>query len=364
MGILDLFRRNAVQINDVDDDKYNDYHNYHFCANYIPELHKGDKPLGLIMYSAIMNVIWKGISNISWENCGKNLFTVDKIVEFLDSNASILINQYIEYGFICVLYDNKDKKYRIPNYNSIDGKGELVFDKNGRIVNKNAVVYYSPQYQKNRTSLYQVALPVISEINHIAGSDSFLTETLGCLGLLTGQEISKNAEQRKEFMKSLRTNYGIGEDKYQFILSDRDLHYQKIDPPVKDLQLIEKAKDFYKMLANLFGVPLPLLLDDQSTYNNVREARIFFYENTIRYYAEIMLKVGKNLITASNEFIPQNSLTYRLSNLPELEKTLSAGVEEREKLLEYLLKLKEAGMDVGKELINLTNDSKQLLNKL
>lgn len=364
MGIFDRFRRtNAVQINDVSQTERYRYHN-HFYTNYIPEFHKGDKPLGWLMYASILNVLWKGISNITFENSGKNIFLVDSIIKFIDANASLMVNQYIEYGFICVFYD-KDKNFRLPSFDPLDpSKSEIKFNDNGQIVNKYAVVIYSPQYQKDRRSLLSYGLPLITEINHIAGSDSFLTETLGCLGLLTGEEISKNAEQRKAFLKSLRTKYGIGEDKYQFILSDEDLKYQKIDPPVKDLELITKAKDFYKMLANLFGVPLPLLLDDQSTYNNVREARIFLYDNTIRYYAEILLKVGQNLITASGEFIPQNALTYHFTNIPEMETSISAACAERTALLEYLLKLKDAGMDVEKELIDLTNNSKGLLHKV
>ena len=78
----------------------------------------------------------------------------------------------------------------------------------------------------------------------------------------------------------------------------------------------------------------------------------------------MLLKVAKHLITASNDFIPQSAVTYRLANLPELETTLSAACEERTALLDYLLKLKAAGLDVEKELSQLYMESRDLLKRV
>lgn len=78
----------------------------------------------------------------------------------------------------------------------------------------------------------------------------------------------------------------------------------------------------------------------------------------------MLLKVGRELLTASAEFIPQSAITYRIENCPEVEKSLSAACEERIKYIEYLMKLKEAGIDVSKELDELYQESKNMLKEV
>jgi hypothetical protein len=351
MGLFNRDKKsNAVQINEVNQ-------NYTGWSPYIWFHKKGDKPLGNVYLQAIMNVIWKGLSNVTFEDTGKETITVNAITDFVESNTTLLVNQYLRLGFICVFYD-KDRNYRIPQ------DSEIRYDKFSRVINTHAVVIYSPQYQTEKTSLFRIALPIIADINKMAGAEDYLTETLGCFGILSGQDIPINPAGKEQLLSQMTEKYGIADGKYKFMLANHDIKYTPIEPDIKNLEFREKIKDHYKVLANLFGVPLPLLFDDAATYNNVKEARIFFYNNTIRYYAEVLLKVAKHLITASNDFIPQSAVTYRLANLPELETTLSAACEERTALLDYLLKLKTAGLDVEKELSQLYMESRDLLKRV
>lgn len=350
MGFLDNFRKkNAVQINQV---------NAQAWYPWLLPIKKGDKPIGNFLLQAILNQIWRGISNITFEDMskGKSL-TPEAIVNFIDDNAVLLVNQYNRLGYICVFY-NKERKYWIPQ------DSDIKFDLNGRIINKYAVVLYSPQYQSERSSLYKLSFPIIAEMNKIAGSDSYLTETLGCFGILSGKDMPLTNAEKENLQKGMSEQYGIADDKYKFMITNNPVTFTQVDSKIRELGFQDKIKTLYKYLANLWGVPLPLLFDDASTYNNVKEAKLYFYSNTIRFYAEILLKIARELLTASQEFIPQSTLTYRLENVPELETTLSAACEERGALLDYLLKLREAGMDVDEQLIELYNESHDLLQRV
>lgn len=340
---------NAFQVNEVNN-----------SPSFLPWVwgfSRHDKPLGNFLLQSILTQIWQGASNITFKGSGKSLMVVNDITTFIDRNSTLLINQWIQWGYMVVFYDRK-RNYRIPSYE------ELKFDTNGRIINKFAVVVYSPQYQTERSSLIKIAIPVIGSINKMAGSDDYLTETLGCLSILSGQDLPSNPQQKENFLKNFSDTYGIGQDKYQFLLSNREIKVTPINPPIKELGFSEKIEKSYKWLANLFGVPLQLLFSDSSTFNNVKEAKLYFMNNTIRFYAEQILKVGRELLTASNEFIPQNEITYKFQNTPELEKSLSAACEERSAYLKYLLELRDAGIDVSKELNELYQESRSLFKEV
>ena len=351
MGFFDNFRRkNAIQINDVNNSPIS-------LLPFTLNFNKNDKPLGNFFLNAIYNLLWQGISNVTFTQTGKEMITPADICNFIDKNAVLLMNQYINMGFITVFYD-KDRNYRIPKY------AELKFDSDGRVINKYAIVIYSPQYQTERTSLAKQAIPIIATINKMAGSEDYLTDTLGCLSILSGQDLPINPAQKENFLKNFQQTYGIGQDKYQFLLTNREIKYIPIQPDVKGLQFNEKIEKSYKYLCNLFGVPLQLIFNDASTFNNVKEARVFFYNSTIRYYAEVLLKVARELLTASVDFIPQEAITYKLENLPELETTLSSACQERQALLNYLISLKNAGVDTTAQIEQLYNESKDLLKRV
>lgn len=351
MGIFNRNKKkeNAVQINEVAQRPWMPW-----CFPHP----KKTKAVSKVYMDAIMNLLWKGISNVTFLTSKKNDGVTAEIISFIDANATILMEQYIARGFICVFFTEKGE-YRIPQEN------ELKFDKYRRIINKHAVVLYSPQYQTGRISLLHSALPILADIDSLAGADEYVTDSLGLFGILSGQDIPINPVGREKLMDEMNDKYGtFGDSPYHYMLAPHDIKFTALQPNVAQLKLRENMKESFKILCNLFGVPLPLLFDDASTYNNVKEARISFYDTTIRYYAEILLKIGQELLTASSQFIPQNTLTYRFENLPELEKSLSSACEERSAYLDYLIKLKDSGIDVSADLNLLYNESKDLLKRI
>lgn len=350
MSLIDrIFKKNAIQGNQIGQQVW---------FPFVWPGKQNEKPLGNILIQVILNLIWKGLSNVTFESNQKgNTITTESIIRFIDSNATLLVNQYINQGYVCVFYD-KHGNYRVPQLN------EIKTDGNGQIINKFAVVYYSPTYQTERSSLYKLSIPLIMDLNKIAGAQDYLTDTLGVMGILSGSDVPLSPAGKEQMLTSMNQNYGLMDGKYRFLLANNDLKYQAVNPDVKNLGLTDRILEDYKILCNLWGVPLQLVFNDSSTFNNVHEAKVFFYDSTIRYFSEILLKIARELLTASGQFIPQSSITYFFTNLPELETSLSGSCKERMALLEYLLRLRDAGMDVDKDIQKLYNESHDLLSRV
>ena len=151
-----------------------------------------------------------------------------------------LLNQYIRNGYICVFY-NKERKYWIPQ------DSDIKFDINGRIINKYAVVYYSPQYQTERSSLFKLSLPIIMEMNKIAGSDSYLTETLGNFIIMSGKDMPISAAEKENLQKSIKENYGLDADKNQIMITNNAVDVHQIDSKV--------PVEYQNNLPNTYSIP-------------------------------------------------------------------------------------------------------------
>lgn len=310
---------------------------------------KGFKPFGKLYLQTALNWIFNGVSNISFETVGGvSNYTANGICSFLDNNASLLVSQWLGMGFLAVFYD-RDHNYKIANSN------DLRFDQFGRVINRNTVVVYSPIYQTEKKGYMMLAKPAIQLLDTLANTLSESAGTMGVLPILSGNSIPANPQFKEQLSEAMTKTYGWGADQLKYFLSQQELKVDKIDLQIKDLELRDNLLATFTALLNYFEIPVDLVIGN-STYDNVREAKVFFYENTIKKYAENFLKLGRNLLTASNEFIPQNTITYRLTNVSGLENTLKERCEQTNAYIDTLLKLKEAGVDIGNDLSRVYSD--------
>lgn len=350
MGVFDnLFKRNAVQLDNISDsDRY-------YCEPFIFPHRKGDKPVAPIYMNVITSYIYNGMSNVLFECKTKNVVG-EAIISFIDNNMPILLNQYWSLGFIAVRYD-KDLNFKVIS------KDDIKYDNLKRVINRDAVVYYSPLYATKRMSDSKMIIPILEKINAFSNTENYLTETLGCFGILSGQDIPLNPEGKRQMLEGMKNMYGTMKDKYQFMLTNNDMKYTNITPDIKGLELSTKVEEQFKLLCRYFNIPTDLILGN-SSFSNVASAKVFFYDTCIRSYAEILLKVARGLLTACGTFVAQKNLNYVITNIPELESTVSGACEEKSACLDLLLKFKEAGVDVEADLNKLYTETIDTLNKV
>lgn len=346
MAVFDFLRRkNAIQITPVDTT-----HNAVPCGWGLFDWKRGQRPFAPMYLWSALQFLHDGCSNITFQASRGKSVTVDAICSFLENNVSLMLTKWLFNGFIVVCYD-KDRNYWIPQ----DSK--LQFDSYGRVINRSAVVIYSPLYQTQRKNYIQMAKPILDLLDKLANTMMETTDTLATIPVLSGSSIPANPKFKAELAEAMSKTYGWSEDKLRFFLSQTDLKVDSIDLNVKDLELRENINSAFKSLLNYFEIPVHLVFSD-TTFNNVDSSRRYFYDNTIRKYAEAFLKVGRNLLTASSEFIPQSQMTYKLTNVSGLETTLSDDCKEKEAYVDVLLKLKDAGVDVTEELDRVYADLK------
>lgn len=352
--ITDLFSRNktettknAVQLNDVKTD---------------PLIVMGWDTFGIgeqtkkfadFFLWLVVEKIYKGINNVTFSS-RKDDRTANDIVTFIEKNAMNLIHQMINYGYIAVSYTDTGFGYKY----SIKKQADIRKDGYGRVLNVNTVVIYAPIYQLQRKTDILMVKPTLDLINTFCNASMNCADTLGTLPIIWGNSIPANPKFKEELESMMSKKYGWDVNKFRYFLSHQEVHVEQIDLKIKDLELRDNIKNALEYLLNYFGVPADLVIGN-STYNNVAEAKKFFYDTTIRSWSETLLKVARGLLTKTGDFLPQNTLTYRFENIPELETTLSSACEEKNAYIDTLLKLKEAGIDVSDELNTVFQDVKK-----
>lgn len=336
MGLFgrDKQAKNAVQVNDVSENPV------FLCGwdglGWLPHK-KGFKPFGVVYLQMALNTLYGGISNISFETTKETSYVAKGICSFLDNNASLMANMWLQKGFVAVWYD-KDHNYKLLTDN------ELKYDQYRRVINRSTVVVYSPLYQTQRKGYMPLVKPLVELLDTLANTLSESSNSMGVLPIISGNGIPANPQFKAQLAETMSKNYGWGGDQLKYFLSQVELKVDKIDLQVKDLEIRDNILATFKALLNYLEVPVDLVIGN-STYANVEEAKKFFYENTVKKYAEVFLKVGRNLLTASNELLPQNTITYRLTNVSGLETTLSERCKERNAYIDTLIKLRDAGIE-------------------
>lgn len=303
----------------------------------------------------VMNKIYQGMQNVTWESTEINYLAND-IANFIDRNANLLINSYWYNGFMCIIVDKET--LRLPR------KNELRFDTEGRIVNRDAIVIYSDYYSISRQTHISLIKPVLHTIDSHANNSLFASDNLGALGIISGGNIPISPAAKEELQQHLRKDYGVGDDQFNFILSNGDLKYQSIDLKLKELDFSGNIKTNLEYICHFFNVPVDFVFGN-STYANQEQAILVFYQNAIMPLAEILLKLARTtFIYMDNDLKPSTVLTYHISNISQLNNALSKESNEKSAYLDLLMKFEQAGINVTEDIEKLYQSTKKMLTEV
>lgn len=353
MGLFDRNKKvelgNAVQINQV-----STYQPRVLCGwDGLFEWKKGGRNFGDMYLFAALNQLYNGLSNVTFSSTKHDdNYTVRSICSFIENNVNLLLNQYLFLGYIAIRVE-KDNHYRILN------KDDVKMDRYGQIINKDAVVYYSPTYQSKRKAPMDYVKPLKETLDNLSNTLLSTTDTMGVLPIISGDAIPANPSFKEELAQAMTKKYGWGEDQLKYFLARTDLKVETIDLKIKELELRDNILASFRMLLNYLEVPVDLVVGN-STYSNVESAKIYFYDTTVRKYAEILLKIAQSMLTSTSEYLPRNTITYHIYNVSGLEKTLSDMTSEKGAYVDLLKKLADGGVDVADELQKVFADVKKL----
>jgi HK97 family phage portal protein len=145
---------------------------------------------------------------------------------------------------------------------------------------------------------------------------------------------STDEDEMRERKDQVRRNFG-GADNAGGIatISGEEVKIQEVGKTNKDMDFINLDEISKNVIFLKYGVPLPLVSLDASTYNNIENAIFNFYENTVLpTYSVIMSGLTKVLLPRYNLDINAYQLTYNPESIPVIMRQKLVEMEKRKKI--------------------------------
>lgn len=213
---------------------------------------------------------------------------------------------------------------------------------------------FNPNYTEHGDQLYGMS-PLMPLSKVVMRSNESYSAGLGILqngmpaGILSNDgQRAMTSQEIKSQEELIKKKFGGGKNKGKILGTSAPLKWQQMGINVGDMQLLDMNDADMKDIARAYGLPLPLITTDASTFNNVDAAKKFFWQNTIipdiegfkMGFGEWLLKpymqlTGKKLV-----------LEYEIKHIPALQDDLN-------KLSERLLKEMEQGIWTPRQYRNL-----------
>ena len=266
---------------------------------------KYKKPVEVLL----LREIFSGVKKIVFYSKSQN-DKVQKIADWLNTNYVEVFKVVYSYG---VLPLNFSINNNVMSITLIKKPTIRITDENLKCTNA-SVAIFTDEMQLVGVSLKTLLRSLINDITEIIARDSQINKNLGLLGIVSRGGTGGNGVLMDGDMEKIEERLNSrGEDFFGLITSESDLRFLKIDLPIAQLQLAEKLQQKLQLACAVCGVPYILLnTGGNMTYENQTEARVKFYETTIKAFAEIMLEAGRKLVKSTPEMVPSNDLDYTI----------------------------------------------------
>jgi len=146
---------------------------------------------------------------------------------------------------------------------------------------------FNPYYTTAGTQLYGQS-PLMAGLKALTINNEAETAGIRFLqngmarGLLMSKDGTLTKDQADLLKKSLRDQMAGTRNAGNILISPKDLSWVNFGLTASDMTLIEQYNASVKDLCNIYGVPVQLLNNtDSSTYNNYKEAKKALYQNAV-----------------------------------------------------------------------------------
>lgn len=168
-------------------------------------------------------------------------------------------------------------------------------------------------------------------------------------GVLDDKEYDRLREQ-------LQNQYAGATNAGQIMLMESgegNLEYKQLSLSNKDMEFMQLKKDAVERICNRIGVPLPLVLQDASTFNNLKTSVVFLYTNAVLPMADLIFH-ELSLFLLQRYGLKNTEITYDPEDIDALQPQRN---EELTKLKELdVLSINELRAMIGKESIGEAGD--------
>ena len=146
---------------------------------------------------------------------------------------------------------------------------------------------FNPDYQGDGTHLYgqspiEAGMRVLTTANEAVETNLKFLHNQSARGMLTPDDDQLTPTQAQQLKDALRRNYQGSKSANDIMITGKKFSWTNFGLSTSDLQLLESYNATIKDLCNLFGVPVQLLNNTESTtYDNYRIARKVLFTNAI-----------------------------------------------------------------------------------
>ena len=210
---------------------------------------------------------------------------------------------------------------------------------------------FNPYYDGTGSHLYgmsplKAGLRTLQTNNEATTTGVKYLQNQTARGVLMSDEGDLSASQAQQLKDKFRQSHQGSNNAGDVVITPKKLSWINFGLTASDLSLIEQQNASVKELCNIYGVPVQLLNNtDSSTYNNMKEAKKSLYQNAvIPQLIKLREELNRWLVP---KFGDNLYLDFDFSSIPELQ-------EETEKVVDQMAKAwwispneKRLAMDYG-----------------
>ena len=210
-------------------------------------------------------------------------------------------NRYV-YGISPENGENRDLYYQLYNLPAhlIEIKSEGIF----KPVSKYTMMYndnkydltaeevlhisdFNPDYSSNGSHLYgqspiQAGMRVLTTSNEAVETNLKFLHNQSARGMLTPDDDQLTPTQAQQMKDAFRRNYQGTKSANDVMITGKKFSWVNFGLSTSDLQLLESYNATVKDLCNIYGIPVQLLNNTESTtYDNYRTARKVLFTNAV-----------------------------------------------------------------------------------
>lgn len=174
----------------------------------------------------------------------------------------------------------------------------------------------------------------ITNIRKAYEAQNVILKKRGALGILSPEPVKDQVattiytDKDKAKLQEQFQQYGLGEEDWQFIISNVAMKYQQMAVPVRELQLFEGIENSMIAICNTYNFPIVLLnYLKGATFSNVNELKKSLYQDNIIPEANAFMNELSNFLE-----LPKQGLVLKpdFSHIPILQDDAKVEAEKDE----------------------------------
>lgn len=285
-------------------------------------------------FTSILMMITSRLENVVY-GFEVEMLAAKRLAEFVKDNALRLIRELVEEGFVRL------------DVSGVLSCGVRFADDNSE--EKFVVEYFDDVYRATGETRFEKLRPHLKMLDTVNNSGLNLIENYGAMGILspansTFQDGYLDEEQKKEMQKEYNDAHGVTFGKWALMITRREVKFQPINLPIKELEIRENRKDAIGSILQAMNVPKELhALFESAKFANMNEAERAMYGNTVGYWAGVFCRIMRDcyerIRRTSDVAYPVNDFYYDFVGVPALQE---AQYTEQLRLREQLSFLMQA----------------------